>query len=73
MATPLSFPASAVPVSPVWRAIFRLRLVRRLLGIPGEKGALASAAHPSARLGSSTFDSEGPDTSLTQAELEVLK
>lgn len=73
MATPLSLPAGAVPASPVWRAIFRLRLVRRLLGIPEEKGALASAAHAAGRLGSSTFDWEGPDTSLTQAELEVLK
>ncbi|HET6981349.1 MAG TPA: hypothetical protein VFI53_04365 [Myxococcaceae bacterium] len=66
-------PASAVPVSPVWRAIFRLRLVRRVLGIPEENGALASAAHAPGRLGSSAFDWEGPDTSLTQAELEVLK
>jgi len=73
MATPLSMPADSTSVSAVWRAISSLRFVRRLLGIPEEKGALASDAHAPGRFGSSTFDWDGPDTSLTQAELEVLK
>jgi hypothetical protein len=57
----------------VWRAISSLRFVRRLVGIPDERIAPSSAARAPGRLGSSTFDWDGPDTSLTQAELEVLK
>ena len=72
MAAPLSMPADPIPVSVVWRAISSLRFVRRLLGIPGEKGQ-STAAHPPGRLDSTVFDWDGPDTSLTQAELEVLK
>ena len=60
MDAPLSIPADPTLVSSVWRAISSLRLVRRLLGIPEEKSALAS-------------DARDVDTSLTQAELEVLK
>ena len=60
MATPLSIPAAPIPLSPVWRAITSLRVVRRLLGIPEEQSAVASLARDE-------------DTSLTQAHLEVLK
>jgi hypothetical protein len=60
MDTPLSIPAYPIPVSPVWRAITSLRVVRRLLGIPEEKSAVVSA-------------DPDVDTSLTQAHLEVLK
>jgi hypothetical protein len=70
MDAPLSIPSDPTLVSSVWRAISSLHLVRRLLRIPEEKPALASAARaPSLR----SFDWDGPDTSLTQAELEVLK
>ncbi len=71
MDAPLSIPADPTLVSSVRRAISSLRLVRRLLGIPEEKPALASVARTPASLRS--FDWDGPDTSLTQAELEVLK
>ena len=60
MATPLSIPAVQIPVSPIWRTITSLPLVRRLLGIAEERSAVASAAGD-------------VDTSLTQAHLEVLK
>jgi hypothetical protein len=73
MATPLGMPAVPVPLSLLWRAISSLTIVRRLLGIPDEQRAPTSATHGPVRLGSRTFDWEGPDTSLTQAELEVLK
>ncbi|HEY1907997.1 MAG TPA: hypothetical protein VGG91_18250 [Myxococcaceae bacterium] len=73
MGTPLSMPSDAVPIPSVWRAVFSLRFVRRLLGNPKERLARAVAAHGPVRLGSDTFDWDGPDTSLTQAELEVLK
>ena len=73
MATPLSMPADPVPVSAVWRAISSLRLVRRLLGMAKDRSAGGTAARAPAHLGSTPFDWDGPDTSLTQAELEVLK
>jgi len=60
MAAPLSVPADPIPFTAVWRALSTLRLVRRVLGIPEEKNAVAS-------------DACEVDTSLTQAELEVLK
>ena len=60
MTAPVSILSDPPPVSAVWRAISSVRLVRRLLGIPEEKAAQASAARD-------------VDTSLTQAELEVLK
>ena len=60
MATPLAIPAVPIPLSPVWRAITSLRVVRRVLGIPEERSAVVSAACDE-------------DTSLTQAHLEVLK
>ena len=60
MATPLSIPAAPIPGSPIWRAIISVPFVRRLLGIPEEQSAVASAARDE-------------DTSLTQAHLEVLK
>ena len=60
MATPLSVPAAPIPASPIWRAIISVPFVRRLLGIPEEQSAVASAARDE-------------DTSLTQAHLEVLK
>jgi len=62
MDAPLSMPSDPTRVWSVWRAISSLSFVRRLLGIPDEKSALARAARD--------LD---PDTSLTQAELEVLK
>jgi len=73
MAAPLSMPSGAAPVSSVWRAISSLRFFRRFLGIPEEQPALGSAARAPVRLGFGTSDWDGPDTSLTQAELEVLK
>jgi len=60
MAASLSMPADPTPVSLVWRAVSSLRFLSRLLGIPEQQAALASAAR-------------NADTSLTQAELEVLK
>lgn len=60
MATPLSIPAAPIPVSPLWRTITGLPIVRRLLGIVEERSAVASAV-------------DDVDTSLTQAHLEVLK
>jgi len=60
MATPLAIPAAPVPLSPLWRAITSLSVVRKVLGIPEERSAVVSAAHDE-------------DTSLTQAHLEVLK
>ncbi len=73
MAAPLSIPSGAAPVSSVRRAISSLRFFRRLLGIPEAQLALASAAPAPVRLGLGTYDWGGPDTSLTQAELEILK
>ena len=73
MAAPLSMPSGAAPASSVWRAISTLRFLRRFLGVPEGQPALASAARAPVRLGLGTFDWDGPDTSLTQAELEVLK
>ena len=60
MATPLSIPAAPIPISPIWRTITSLPFVRRLLGVAEEKSAVASVA-------------DDVDTSLTQAQLEVLK
>ena len=73
MTAPLSMPSGAAPVSPVWRAISSLRFLRRFLGIPEERPAQASPARASPRSDLGTTDWDGPDTSLTQAELEVLK
>jgi hypothetical protein len=68
MATPLSLPSGAAPASSLWRAISSLHFLRRLLGIPED-----SAAPAPVRFGLGISDWDGPDTSLTQAELEVLK
>jgi hypothetical protein len=73
MDAPLSMPSDAPSVSLLWRAISSLPLVRRLLGIPDEGPALASTARAPVSAGLRSFDFDGPDTSLTQAELEVLK
>jgi hypothetical protein len=73
MATPLSMPSDPAPVWSVWRAISSSRFLRRLLGIPKEQMASASAVRAPVNLGLRSFDWDGPDTSLTQAELEVLK
>ena len=73
MAAPLSMPSDPIPASSVWRAISSARFLRRLLGIAEEKPAQGSASHAPVTLGLGTSDWEGPDTSLTQAELEVLK
>ena len=73
MTTPVSMPSIPTAVPPVWRAISGLRFVRRLLGLPEEGPALASTARAPLSSGLATFDWDGPDTSLTQAELEVLK
>ena len=72
MRVSLSMPSDSIPVPSLWRAISSLRFVRRLLGMP-EEAALAGAARGRLSPGLGTFDWEGPDTSLTQAELEVLK
>jgi len=60
MAASLSMPADPNPASSVWRVVFSLRFLSRLLGIAERKHALASVSH-------------NADSSLTQAELEVLK
>ena len=60
MDAPVSMTSDPIPASSVWRTISSLRFLRRLLGIPEEKEASATAARDR-------------DTSLTQAELEVLK
>lgn len=73
MTTPFAVPSDGTPVSSVWRAISRLRFFRGLLGIQKEQPARASADPAPGRPGLSTSDWDGPDTSLTQAELEVLK
>lgn len=73
MAAPLSMPSDVTPVSSVWRALSGLRLLRRLLGVSKEQPDPASAQRAPVRLGLGTSDWDGPDTSLTQAELEVLK
>ena len=73
MAAPLSMPSAAAPISWVWRAISSLRFFRRLLGIPEARPDLASAGRAPVCSDLGTTDWDGPDTSLTQAELEVLK
>jgi hypothetical protein len=71
MDTPLEFPAAPAPLPWLWRAISSLGFLRRLMGIPEERTGASSAARAPASARS--FDWDGPDTSLTQAELEVLK
>jgi hypothetical protein len=71
METPLELPAAPATSPWLWRAISSLGFVRRILGIPEEESASSSPARRPGSLGS--FDWDGPDTSLTQAELEVLK
>jgi hypothetical protein len=73
VATPVSVPALPNAVPSVWRAISSLRIVRRLLGVSEEEPASPGAARKPVGLGLDTTDWDGPDTSLTQAELEVLK
>jgi hypothetical protein len=73
MAAPVSMPSAPTAVPSVWRAISSLRFLRRLLGIPSEPLAQTSPARAPVSVGHGTFDWDGPDTSLTQAELEVLK
>jgi hypothetical protein len=73
MDTPLSVPAVPTPFPSVWRAIFSLGIVRRFLRIPNQERPLTSRTRGPAALGLGTFDWDEPDTSLTQAELEVLK
>jgi len=73
MAAPVSMPSVPTAFPSVWRAISSLRFLRRLLGIPSERLAQTSPARAPVSVGHSTFDWDGPDTSLTQAELEVLK
>src|SRR5215469_4466534 len=73
MAAPFAV-ASDPPCAPlVWRPGSSLRFLRRLLGISEEKPALARAARAPVNSGLRTFDWDEPDTSLTQAQLEVLK
>jgi len=69
MATPLSMPAVPTAVPSLWRGLSGLRFLRRLLGMANDQPAPANHA----REGLGTFDWDEPDTSLTQAELEVLK
>src|SRR5262249_4706911 len=68
MDTPLEFPAAPAPLPWLWRAISSLGFLRRLVGIPEERAGASRPARAPA-----SFDWDGPDTSLTQAELEVLK
>jgi len=70
---PLSVPSGVAPLSSVWRALSSLRFLRRFLGIREERPDQASAARAPGRSDLGTTDWEGPDTSFTQAELEVLK
>ena len=73
MDTSLPLPADPAAVSWVWRVVSSFRLLKRLLPIRERTPDLARADRGSVsdRLGS--FDFEGPDTSLTQAHLEILK
>ena len=73
MAAPLSMPSDPTPVSSVWRAISSLRFFRRLLGIPEERPDSGERCPRAGALWSWYRRLDGPDTSLTQAELEVLK
>ena len=73
MDAPLSMPSEPAPVPSVWRVLSSLRVVRRLLGIPEEGAPPAGAPRVQPIPGLGRFDWDGPDTSLTQAELEVLK
>jgi len=73
MAIPLALPSNPPAVPWVWRAISSFRFLRGLLPIRERKPSLASAHRGSVSLGVRSFDFEGPDTSLTQAHLEVLK
>ena len=71
MDTPLEFPAPPAPLPWLWRAISSLGFLRRVVSIPEEQSGASSPARAAASVRS--FDWDGPDTSLTQAELEVLK
>ena len=73
MTTPFAVPSDGTPVSSLWRAFSSLRSLRRLLRIAKEESAVASALRAPVHLRLGTSDRDGPDTSLTQAELEVLK
>jgi len=73
MAIPLSLPSTPPAVPWVWRAVSSVPFLRRLLGIAQEQPAVESADRGSATLPLRSFDFEGPDTSLTQAHLEILK
>ena len=75
MAAPVSMPSLPTPtaVPSLWRAISSLRFLRGLRGFRNEQLPPASPARAPVGLGLSTFDWDSPDTSLTQAELEVLK
>jgi hypothetical protein len=73
VATPLEIPAVPAPLPWLWRALSSLGFLRRLLGFSEEHPVTSSRARESVSLGSSSFDWDGPDSSLTQAELEVLK
>jgi hypothetical protein len=72
MDTPLEFPAAPAPVPWFWQALISVPFLRRVLGIPEERSGRSSAARGPVGVGRS-FDFDGPDASLTQAELEVLK
>jgi hypothetical protein len=72
MVTPLSVPAVPAAFPSVWRAIFSLRFLRSLRWLPKLLFPAGPARAPAtSHLG--TFDWDEPDTSLTQAEIEVLK
>ena len=60
MNPPLSLPADPPPVSLVWLAVSAVRFLRRILWTREGERALTSAP-------------DDEDTSLTQAELEILK
>lgn len=61
MNAPVSIPADPPPVSLVWLAVSAVRFLRRVLWAREGERAVASAPR------------DDEDTSLTQAELEILK
>lgn len=73
MTAPVSMPSGSTLVSSLWRALVSLRFSLRLRGNAKERGSEARTRFAPGSLGATSFDWDGPDTSLTQAELEVLK
>lgn len=64
MDAPLTIPSPSPFALAVWRTVSGLPVLRRFLRVPEDERVLARAA-PDA--------DDDPDTSLTQAHLEILK